>query len=153
MFTGRNISKCLYCWILSTKFRTTGCIIASSGYFVLSASTSQTAAGPSHYVNGTGATAQTACTVGTYQPSSAQSTCLLQTQVIRTVTGQANQTICNGGTYQPNSGQRECIDAAPGHYVSNQGATNQTECALGTYQPSSGQWSCQNVNLDIMLMM
>jgi hypothetical protein len=102
-----------------------------------------TPASAGYYVSTAGATSQTACSAGTYQPSTGQTSCLAaDAGYFVGSSGAASQTACAAGSYQPNTGQTSCLAADPGHYVGSTGATSQTACAAGSYQPSSGQVGC-----------
>jgi hypothetical protein len=106
-----------------------------------------TPADAGHYVDTVGATSQTACAAGYYQPSTGQTSCLAADagHYVDT-TGAASQTECAAGYYQPNTAQTACIAADPGHFASGTGSTAQVACGIGTYQPNSGQGSCINAD-------
>jgi alpha-tubulin suppressor-like RCC1 family protein len=74
-----------------------------------------------HYVPNAGSllhTSQLECSLGTYQPSTGQSSCLEASEghYVDTIAA-TSQTACAAGTYQPSTGQSSCIDATAGHYV------------------------------------
>ncbi len=90
-----------------------------------------------------GAADQTACSAGTYQPDSGQSSCLdADAGYYVSSTASTSQAPCAAGTYQPDSGQSSCLDAPAGSYVATTGATSATLCSIGTYQDQTGQTSC-----------
>ncbi|MGB0628952.1 MAG: hypothetical protein ACPGN8_06730, partial [Candidatus Thalassarchaeaceae archaeon] len=90
-------------------------------------------------------TQDTPCSIGTYQPSAGQSSCLgASPGHYVPATGQVSMTPCVAGTYNPNSSSissSDCILAPPGKY-SGAGASSPTQCSPGTYQPNAGQISC-----------
>jgi hypothetical protein len=90
-------------------------------------------ADPGHYVDTSGATAQTPCPAGFYQPNSGATSCLAAAAGNFVATeGATAQTPCAVGTYQTNSGADSCLQALPGYYVPTTGATAQTLCPSGT---------------------
>src|SRR5579863_1317438 len=100
-------------------------------------------AGPGYYVAVAGATSETPCPAGTFQPNAGQVSCEPATPGhFAAAAGQASDTPCPPGTYQPNTGQTGCEPAAPGHYVSAAGQASDTPCAPGTFQPNTGQTGC-----------
>ncbi len=100
-------------------------------------------ADPGYYVDVAGATEQTPCPVGTFQPVAGSISCDPATpgHYVDT-TASVAQTACAAGYYQPSSGSMSCIAAAPGTYVDTSGAIASTPCPVGKYQPDSGQISC-----------
>ena len=83
------------------------------------------------------------CALGTYQPNTAQTSCLAAPAgTYVDTTGAITPTACALGKYQPNTGQTSCLPAPAGTYVDTTGAIAPTACALGTYQPETGQTSC-----------
>ena len=73
-----------------------------------------------------GAISQTPCSVGEYQPSSGQTSCLTTSAGYYTnSTGSINQQPCLPGNFQPLPGQAECFQAEPGYYVDTLAATAQ----------------------------
>ncbi|MAK78181.1 MAG: hypothetical protein CL992_02785 [Euryarchaeota archaeon] len=100
-------------------------------------------ADPGHWVNRTGALAQSQCSPGTWQPESGSTGCLQTDPGNHTASaGMSIQIPCSSGTYQPLSGQQVCIPADPGHYVNLTGSTVQHPCLEGTYQPLIASSSC-----------
>ncbi|MBX3293622.1 MAG: carboxypeptidase regulatory-like domain-containing protein [Acidobacteria bacterium] len=107
--------------------------------------TSCVAASPGFYVPLPGATSQTPCSAGTYQPNSGSTSCLFAPAgTFVSTTAATSPTLCSAGTYQPSTGQTSCINASPGFVVPAPGATSQVQCPAGTYQPSSGASTCIN---------
>jgi len=94
----------------------------------------------------TGQTSQTPCSVGTYQPSTGQSSCIdASAGYYVDTTASTTQTACPTGTYNSNNASTsssDCTDASAGYHVPNAGSATQTPCPTGTYQPSTGQSSC-----------
>ena len=88
-------------------------------------------------------TAQTACTVGTYQPSTGASSCINAGKghyVDSSAT--TSQIQCNAGTYNPNTGSTSiaaCLNASAGHYVSSPGQSSESSCPAGRYQLNTVQ--------------
>ena len=103
-------------------------------------------AGPGYYVAAAGATSETPCPAGTFQPNAGQTGCepAAPGHYVSAV-GQASDTPCAPGTYQPNSGQTGCILASVNHYVPGAGYAMQLACPAGTDQPLAGQTSCVTV--------
>ena len=150
--------------VLSNDFSNGTIPICTPGYYINATNIANcNVASPGNFVNGSGATSQTACSPGTYQPYSGQSSCIdASPGHYVTGNGSTNQTACSSGTYNLNSGSSsstDCISTSPGYYSSNNGssnqtaaspgnfvngsgATSQTACSSGTYQPYSGQSSC-----------
>ena len=72
-------------------------------------------------------TSQTECSVGTYQPSSGQTSCIEASSGHYVDTnGSATQTPCDLGTWNNMTGQSSCMNASAGHYVDTNGSTSQT---------------------------
>ena len=99
-------------------------------------------ADPGYYVPVAGATSQTPCEIGSYQPSSGATSCDPATpgHYVDT-TGSASQMECALGTYQPYAGSYSCNLAQPGYYVDTTGATEQTMCPEG-YTSEAGAVEC-----------
>ena len=88
---------------------------------------------------------ETSCALGTYQPNSGQSSCLLADPGNAVAsTGATAESLCAAGTYQPDSGQSSCTAAPAGTYVDTTGASAPVDCALGTFNPTTGQTSCMD---------
>ena len=101
------------------------------------------AADPGYYVASAGATSQTPCPPGTFQPLAGAVSCVAADPGhFVSVLGSIEETLCPVGTYQPSSGAVSCLPADPGHYVDQVGSIEQSLCAPGTYQPTSGASSC-----------
>jgi Tyrosine-protein kinase ephrin type A/B receptor-like len=83
------------------------------GFYSTTGVTPCTAADPGHYVDVTGATEQTDCALGTYQPNAGASSCMAASvdHYVGTA-GATAQSGCPIGTYQPNTGQSSCITAS-----------------------------------------
>jgi len=108
-------------------FDGSACVLASPGFFVPNA----------------GATSETPCPAGTFQPNSGAVSCLNATPGNFVPTsGQATQTACPAGTFQPGSGAVSCLNATPGNFVPTSGQVGQTPCGTGTFQPGFGAASC-----------
>jgi hypothetical protein len=104
----------------------TGCVDASPGYFVHDA----------------GATSQTPCPVGTFQPASGATSCdPAPAGSYVSTTGAASATLCPVGTYQDQTGATSCNLADPGYYVDTTGAASQTMCPVG-YTSEAGATEC-----------
>lgn len=104
-----------------------GCVDADPGYFVATA----------------GATEQTACAEGTYQPLAGQVGCIVaQPGHFVADTAAIAQTPCEPGKYQSGAGASSCLLAPAGSFVSGSAATAETLCSPGTYQPLEGAISC-----------
>ena len=72
-------------------------------------------------------TSQTECSVGTYQPSSGQTSCIEASAGNYVDTnGSIAQTPCSPGTWQSQIGQVSCMNASAGHYVATNGSETQT---------------------------
>lgn len=112
---------------IGTYFNGTSCVPADPGYFVAI----------------TGATSETPCPAGTFQPDAGQAACEPATPGHFVATAAAtSDTPCAAGTYQPSTGEAGCIPASVNHYVPVAGSTAQLACPAGTGQPLTGQTSC-----------
>ena len=90
---------------------------------------------PISVVNLPSETSQIACSAGTYQASTGQSSCDdADSGYYVDTTASTSQTACAAGTYQASTGQSSCDDADSGYYVDTTASTSQTACAAGTYQ-------------------
>ena len=90
-------------------------------------------ADPGYYVPVTGATEQTPCALGTYQPNAGSASCILaEPGHYVDVAAAVMQIDCLPGSYQPNSGATSCIHAEAGYYVPVSAAIAQTQCPAGT---------------------
>jgi hypothetical protein len=91
------------------------------------------AADPGYYVPVAGATEQTPCALGTYQPNAGSVSCIAaEPGHYVDVTAAAMQIDCLAGSYQPNSGATSCLLASAGYYVPVSAAIAQTQCPAGT---------------------
>lgn len=99
-------------------------------------------ADPGHYVAVAGATSQTPCALGFYQPNAGSTSCIAADpgHYVDSSASSA-QTACAPGSYQPNSAAIACNLADPGYYVASPGATAQTACPTG-YTSNAGATSC-----------
>jgi hypothetical protein len=99
-------------------------------------------ADPGHYVAVAGATSQTPCALGFYQPNAGSTSCIAADpgHYVAAPASSA-QTACAPGSYQPNSAAIACNLADPGFYVDTPGATAQTACPTG-YTSPAGATAC-----------
>jgi hypothetical protein len=103
------------------------CVLADSGYFV----------------DVLGATQQTACPVGTYQPGIGQIFCVEADEGHYVdAPASTSQSPCSPGTFNDMRGQASCTVAEPGSYVAIEGATSASQCGVGSYSPASAAESC-----------
>ena len=115
----------------------------SAGTFSMSGLVPCTAASAGSFVASVGATSQTPCSAGNYQPNTGATTCLQASPGSFVANpGSANQSACLIGTYQPNSASTTCLQASPGNFVNMPGATAQSACSPGNYQPAMGASTC-----------
>lgn len=97
---------------------------------------------PGHYTDEAWMESEIPCPVGSYQPDSGQSSCLLAPAGYYTDVEATVEAIpCPAGEYQPSEGQTECLLNDAGHF-SLGGAAEQTPCLKGMYQPQTGQSEC-----------
>jgi len=83
------------------------------------------------------------CDIGTFQPASGQTYCLVANAGYHVNSmGAITQVACDIGTYQPSTGASSCLVTAPGNFSASQASIEQTPCSLGAYQPNSGQTTC-----------
>ena len=103
-----------------------------------------------HYASEWGTPEQIECTLGTYQPNSAQSTCLeADPGYFVSSPASTSQSACPAGTYNPSQSSgtaADCMPADPGYFVDKQASPAQTACSPGTYQDSPGQLSCNDAS-------
>ncbi|HIL67453.1 MAG TPA: hypothetical protein EYG45_02200, partial [Candidatus Poseidoniales archaeon] len=91
---------------------------------------------------------QTACSLGSYQSSTGQSSCdEADAGHFVSTNGSATQTPCELGTWNNMTGQVSCTNASVGHYVDTNGSATQTPCGLGTWNNMTGQVSCTNASV------
>ncbi len=96
-----------------------------------------------HFVDSTGATEATPCTIGTYQPDTGQTSCLdVPAGHYGAASGESSPTPCPARLYQPDPGQTSCKVAPPGTYVDTPGTPDPIDCTAGTYQPDFAATSC-----------
>jgi hypothetical protein len=118
-------------------------VSCGAGSYFRSGDTGCTLASPGYYVNNAGATSQTACALGKFQPNAGATNCIFAMPGnFVNVNAAISQTQCSLGTFQPNAGAINCNLAQPGNYVNLTAAFSQTQCALGTFQPDAGAISC-----------
>jgi YVTN family beta-propeller protein len=118
-------------------------VACTAGSYSATGQTPCTAASPGYFVSGTGATTQTACSIGTFSSSSGASSCTPASPgSFVSITGATTQTACAAGTFSAAAGSNSCTPAAPGSFVATAGSSAAIPCAPGSYQPASGQTSC-----------
>jgi hypothetical protein len=102
-------------------------------------------ASPGYYVPVAGATSQTPCDVGYYQPNAGAVSCIAaEAGHFVDVTAAAMQIDCLPGSYQPNSGATSCILAEAGFYVPESAAIEQFLCPRRTTS-SAGATECTSI--------
>ena len=95
------------------------------------------------FVNSSGATAPTLCTLGNYQPQTGQAACLpAATGNYVSTSGAIAQTPCAAGSYINTSGAATCTLANAGNFVGMTGSTSQMPCAAGSFSSVAGASSC-----------
>jgi hypothetical protein len=103
-------------------------------------------ADPGYYVDIAGATSQTPCEMGFYQPNSGATSCIPAAPGKYAPTiGMIAATDCALGSYQPNAGSSSCILASPGYFVDTIGAVAQSLCPVG-YTSLAGAASCTPID-------
>ena len=81
---------------------------------------------------GHGSKEQLPCSLGTFQPNSSQTTCILASRGFMVPQiGQTSQIGCVAGYYSSLKGQSACTPASLGFYVSEAESTSQTPCPSG----------------------
>lgn len=96
-----------------------------------------------HFVDVMGATQQTACPVGYYQPLIGQIFCRDADEGHYVdEPASTSQSPCSPGTFNSMRGQASCTVAEPGSYVDTEGAAAQVPCPIGTFSAVSGASSC-----------
>lgn len=94
------------------------------------------------YSLGGSQTSPTPCQLGSFQPLSGQSSCLLASPgTFVSAAGSATATSCGVGTYQPQSGQASCLAASPGYYDNAVGEAAEFGCPAGNWS-SAGAAYC-----------
>ena len=84
-----------------------------------------------YYVGIMGASSQTACPPGSYQPATTSTTCIASSPGSHAAGPAATgQVQCSSGTYQPNANASSCTSASSGFFVSGVGAISQSPCLL-----------------------
>lgn len=120
--------------------------LCQAGFYSSSTEAPCTEATAGHYVDTIGATSQTSCEAGTFNPdngSTAVVDCLPADRGHYVeLTGQSTELDCPIGTFASVAHSEHCLNAEPGHYVAYEGAALQQECAAGTYNASQGESSC-----------
>jgi hypothetical protein len=99
-----------------------------------------------YYVAGTGATSETACDAGTYDPigdSASVADCLLDTPGTYSLAGAAIATPCAPGTYGDTTGLAACTQADAGYFVAVSEAIAEVPCPGGYYSSTPGSTACQ----------
>jgi len=97
---------------------------------------------PGHYTDQAELTQEIPCSIGSYQPNTGQSICLLSPPGNYTdVEASITPTPCPSGQYQPSEGQTACLIVDLGHF-SLEGSVEQNPCPKGTFQDSVGQSTC-----------
>ena len=103
-------------------------------------------ADPGYYVDFAGATSQTPCNIGFYQPVSGATSCFPAVPgKYAPSTGMIVATDCALGSYQPNAGSSSCILASPGYFVDTIGAVAQSLCPVG-YTSLDGAAFCSPID-------
>jgi len=159
-------STCDYCapGSANSQTRQTKCALCNSGYY--SANPGQVECDqcdPGSYslqIGSMGPTSCTACAVGRYQVSFAQSTCLpcqpgrfasspgtiscdqCDLGEYTSVSESASCTQCSAGSYTTKLGSMVCTECGVGFINSAPGSTGCTACPAGTYQAGSGRSVC-----------
>ena len=99
-------------------------------------------ADPGYYVDVAGATEQTPCPAGKFQPASGATSCdPAEPGHFVATTASIAQFECDLGSYQPDYGANSCILASPDYYVDTTGAIEQTMCQAG-YTSEAGATEC-----------
>jgi hypothetical protein len=109
----------------------------TSGYYSATGLEPCVEADPGSYVAESGATSETLCSEGAYQPDSHSERCN-PSELGHYVEGKGatSQTACEAGTFDAGSGSTlatDCIAASLGHFVANEGEGSEEECAIGSY--------------------
>jgi hypothetical protein len=121
--------------------------LCQPGTYSATGSTPCTPAAAGHFVAVPGATSQTACAQGAYQPATGQVACLLASAgYYQPGVAAVTQYPCGPGSYQPSTGQAGCIPASPGHYVSGSAAVAQAPCDPGTFRAGYGAVTCASAD-------
>ena len=103
-------------------------------------------ADPGYYVDIAGATSQTPCEMGFYQPNSGATSCFPAApgKYADTI-GMISAIDCAVGSYQANSGSISCFLASPGYFVDTIGAVEQSLCPVD-YTSLAGAASCEPID-------
>lgn len=120
-------------------------LACAPGSYSLSGDEPCTQATPGHYVEGSGATAQTPCLAGTYDaaPSSTSSSaCLPDPLGSYSGAGAGSATLCAVGSYAGETGAVVCTPASLGYYVASIGAAEQAPCPAGSFAEVTGSTGC-----------
>ena len=98
-----------------------------------------------HYVSTRGATTETTCPGGTYDPdqgSTSPNACVDTEAGHAAAPGSASQVECAPGFYQPQRAQEVCLPADIGHYVPGAAAIAQIACPAGYFTELIGSENC-----------
>jgi hypothetical protein len=120
--------------------------LCQPGFYSATTEEPCTEASPGHYTEGTGATTQTPCEAGTYNPNngSTSGADCLQASLGNYVEliGQSTEQECAIGTFASIIHSEVCVEAEPGHYVAHSGSASQQECVAGTYSERTEATTC-----------
>jgi autotransporter-associated beta strand protein len=117
--------------------------ICAPGNFSTTGYAPCTPAEPGNFVALAGATAQTACAAGSYQPAAGQTTCILASAgSFVGSAGATTQTLCTAGSFSATTGATACTLAAINFFVPTSGATSQTPCPANTFSATPGAIAC-----------
>lgn len=114
------------------------------GYYSQNNTTGCTPTDPGYYSDAD-MSYQIPCPIGTFQPNSAQASCLEVEpgHYVEVNISAIFQIPCPAGTYNPDSGSvgYSCTPVEPGNYTSA-GSPQPMPCQSGTFQPMAGQGNC-----------
>ena len=98
-----------------------------------------------HYVNQEGASTDTECSQGTYQPDKGKTSCIQADEGHYVDTqGATEQKECPEGTYQQYKNKTSCDDCPVGTYQNLSGQSICINCSKGQYQNYQKQTQCNN---------
>jgi hypothetical protein len=89
---------------------------------------------------------RTACSAGTHQPLTAQSSCINCGAGNATKGSTTTCTACDAGTYSNGTANASCTACDVGKYQNETGKTSCKTCDANTYQDTPGQTSCKSCN-------